>query len=145
MELDIKVTLAPDAIMPEYQTDGASGMDLATPRNGVYVTLESGERARIGTGVSREIPEGYEGQVRPRSGMATNRGLVANFGTIDSDYRGEIGVTLVNISDKQQTICPGDRIAQLVIAPVARAQLIPVAELSQTERGGGGHGSTGTQ
>jgi dUTP pyrophosphatase len=92
------------------------------------------------------IPSGYEGQVRPRSGLALTRGLgmVNSPGTIDSDYRGEVGVILVNLSAEPQTIRRGDRIAQLVVAPVARADVVEVSELDETPRGAGGFGSTGT-
>jgi dUTP pyrophosphatase len=91
------------------------------------------------------VPHGYEMQIRPRSGLSLRQGIVAVFGTIDADYRGEVSVTLVNMSDEMVTIAPGDRIAQAVLAPVVRARLVPVAELSETERGEGGFGSTGTK
>ncbi len=130
--------------LPTYQTDGAAGMDLraalAEP-----VTLGSLERRLIATGLSLEIPEGYEAQVRPRSGLAAKLGVtVLNTpGTIDSDYRGEVGVVLVNLSKEPCTITPGDRIAQLVFAKVERATLVVREELSETSRGAGGYGSTG--
>jgi len=103
------------------------------------------QRVIIPTGIALEIPEGYEGQVRPRSGLALKKGLtVLNApGTIDADYRGEVKVILVNLGEEEVVIERGERIAQLVITPVVRAELIPVEELSSTERGEGGFGSTG--
>ena len=130
--------------MPEYQTEGASGMDL---RACDEVTLEPMDRVLVGTGLHLSIPESFEGQVRPRSGMSYKRGLVSVLGTIDSDYRGEIKVILINLSNERQTIDTGERIAQLVIAPIVRASLNPVDELSQlgdTDRGSDGFGSTGS-
>lgn len=110
------------------------------------VTLQPGERALIPTGIRVAIPAGFEGQVRGRSGNAVRRGLglVNAPGTIDSDYRGEIQVILINWSDQPQTICGGERIAQLVIAPVVRAEVRSVEELDHTDRGTGGFGHTGT-
>jgi dUTP pyrophosphatase len=130
--------------LPEYQTSGAAGMDLraavAEP-----LTLEPGQRRFVPTGLSFAIPEGYEGQVRPRSGLALRHGLsiVNSPGTIDSDYRGEVGIVLVNLGQEPLVIEPLARIAQLVIAPIARAELVPVEVLGQTGRGSGGYGSTG--
>lgn len=130
--------------LPAYQTDGAAGMDvraaIAEP-----ITLGSLERRLVPTGLSLEIPRGFEAQVRPRSGLAAKLGVtVLNTpGTIDSDYRGEVGVVLVNLSKDPCTIQPGDRIAQLVFARVERATLVLQDELSQTARGAGGYGSTG--
>jgi dUTP pyrophosphatase len=130
--------------MPAYQTDGAAGMDvraaLVEP-----LTLGSLERRLVPTGLALEIPHGFEAQVRPRSGLAAKLGVtVLNTpGTIDSDYRGEVGVVLVNLSKDPCTIAPGDRIAQLIFAKVERATLVVQEELSQTTRGDGGYGSTG--
>jgi dUTP pyrophosphatase len=109
------------------------------------VRLAAGERRAVPTGLALAIPPGFEGQVRPRSGLALRRGLtVLNApGTIDADYRGELMVLLVNLDAAEQIIEPGERIAQLVVAPVARAELVEVAELEATERGAGGFGSTG--
>jgi len=125
-------------------TDGAAGMDLASAADGP-ITLAPGQRLGVPTGWSMELPHGYEAQVRPRSGLAARHGVtVANApGTIDSDYRGEIIVLLVNLGQETHTISPGDRVAQMVIAPVARANIEEVAELSQTDRGTGGFGHTG--
>jgi dUTP pyrophosphatase len=119
-------------------------MDLAADVDRV-VTLQPLDRCAIPTGVAIEIPSGFEGQVRPRSGRALRDGLtVANApGTIDSDYRGEIQVIMVNLGRSPVSIEPGDRIAQLVIAPVARATLLEVEVLADTSRGGGGFGHTG--
>lgn len=132
--------------LPRAQTDGAAGMDLvaALPAD-APVTLAPRARAAIPTGLELAIPPGYEGQVRPRSGLAMKHGLtVANApGTIDSDYRGEIKVLLINLGDTPVLIARGERIAQLVIAPVTVADLITVDKLDETTRGIGGFGSTG--
>lgn len=125
-------------------TEGAAGMDLASAAEGP-VRLEPGERTLVPTGWAVELPAGYEAQVRPRSGLARTAGvtLLNAPGTIDSDYRGEILVLLVNLSAIPHDILPGDRIAQLVVAPVTRAQIDEVDELAATERGSGGFGHTG--
>jgi dUTP pyrophosphatase len=125
-------------------SSGAAGLDLASAA-GEPITLEGGARVAIPTGLALEIPSGFEGQVRPRSGLARAFGItLANApGTIDSDYRGEIVVLLVNLGQKAHIIAPGDRIAQLVIAPVVSAVLEEVSELGGTERGSGGFGHTG--
>jgi len=132
--------------LPRAQTDGAAGMDLvaALPED-APVTLAPGARAAVPTGLELAIPRGYEGQVRPRSGLAIKHGLtVVNApGTIDSDYRGEIKVLLINLGDEPVNIARGERIAQLVIAPVTVADLITVEKLDETTRGIGGFGSTG--
>jgi dUTP pyrophosphatase len=117
-------------------------MDLAADIPGP-LTLMPGERACLPSGIAVEVPPGYEGQVRPRSGLARKFGVAAFVGTIDHDYRGEIGVTLVNHGSEAVVIGPGDRIAQLVVAPVVRVELVEVAELGETVRGAGGFGSTG--
>ncbi len=119
-------------------------MDLAADLE-VSLEIDPMGRAAIPTGFALEIPEGFEGQVRPRSGRALEEGLalVNSPGTIDADYRGEIKVLLVNLSDRPIRIQPGDRIAQLVIAPVARAELVEVPDLETSSRGGGGFGHTG--
>jgi dUTP pyrophosphatase len=130
--------------LPRYQTDGAAGLDLhaalAAP-----ITIAPMHRVRVPTGLSMAIPDKFEGQVRPRSGLAAKAGVtVLNApGTIDSDYRGEVQVLLVNLSDAPVTIAPFDRIAQLVIAPVARAEMALYTTLDETTRGAGGYGSTG--
>jgi dUTP pyrophosphatase len=109
------------------------------------ISLAPGQRALVPTGLFIEIPEGYEAQVRPRSGLALKRGLTVlnSPGTIDADYRGEVGVILVNLSQEEQRIEKGERVAQLLFAPVARAELVEVEALGETERGSGGFGSTG--
>jgi dUTP pyrophosphatase len=128
--------------LPRYETAGAAGMDL---RADVPFDLVPGERKLVPTGLALEIPQGYEGQVRPRSGLAVRHGiaLVNSPGTIDSDYRGEVQVVLVNLGQAPVAFARGDRIAQLVIAPVTRASLEVVDDLTATDRGGGGFGSTG--
>jgi len=130
--------------LPRYQTDGSAGMDLHAAIVAPLVVAPLA-RARVGTGLVFAIPASFEGQVRPRSGLAYKSGLtVLNApGTIDSDYRGEVQVLLVNLSDAPVTIAPLDRIAQLVITPVARAELVDVGTLDATARGAGGLGSTG--
>ena len=127
-----------------YETANSAGMDLRAhlPEP---LRLAPGERALVPTGLQLEIPSGYEGQVRPRSGMALKRGLtVLNApGTIDADYRGDVGVILINHSLENQVIEPGDRIAQLVFAPVIRAELNDTDQLRESDRNTGGFGSTG--
>lgn len=133
-----------DRSLPRYQTDGAAGMDLHAVIDD-SMTLAAGERRAVPTGLILEIPSGYEGQIRPRSGLALKHGVtVLNApGTIDSDYRGEVAVILVNHGTEPFTIEHGDRIAQIVFAPVVRAELVEVAKVTGTARGGGGFGSTG--
>ncbi|HET9688009.1 MAG TPA: dUTP diphosphatase [Pseudolabrys sp.] len=133
--------------LPDYQTAGAAGLDLfAAIPDTKPLTLRAGARVLVPTGIAIALPEGYEGQVRPRSGLATRHGLtILNApGTIDADYRGEIQVVLANLGNEDVTITRGMRIAQLVIAPVARAQIVEVASLDETVRGSGGFGSTGS-
>lgn len=134
--------------LPAYATEGSAGADVRAnfpPGQRDGVTLAPGERRLIPTGIALEIPEGYEGQLRPRSGLALRAGLtLANApGTIDSDYRGPLGVILVNIGQEPAKVSHGDRIAQLVVAPVVRAAFRVVGALSDTSRGSGGFGSTG--
>ena len=130
-------------ILPEYATEGSAGMDLRAflPE---MVSLEPGERKLIPTGISIELPEGYEAQVRARSGLALHHGIgmVNGVGTIDRDYRGEIGVLLINLGSEAFSIQNGDRIAQLVISRVERIQWT-TGHLGDTGRGGGGFGHTG--
>jgi len=130
--------------LPEYASTGAAGADLAAGVDDELV-LAPGSRLAIPTGLVLAIPEGFEGQVRPRSGLALRFGItVANApGTVDSDYRGEVKVILVNLGDEPFVVRRGDRIAQLVIAPVVRAGFVELGELSATGRGEGGFGSTG--
>lgn len=137
--------LRPDrASLPTYATAQAAGMDLIAAID-TPITLASLERTAVATGIAIALPEGYEAQVRPRSGLAAKHGVtVVNApGTIDADYRGEIKVLLINLSREPYTIQPGDRIAQMVIAPFSQATLIPVETLEATARGEGGFGSTG--
>ena len=128
--------------LPAYATDGAAGMDVVSAEN---VTLAPGARHAVATGLSMAIPDGYEIQVRPRSGLALKHGIsVPNTpGTIDSDYRGELKVILINLGPEPFAIQRGDRVAQLVLAPVVQAAWDEVADLDATERGEGGFGSTG--
>jgi dUTP pyrophosphatase len=135
-----------DLPLPAYETPGAAGMDLrAAVADDEPVILRPGARAAAPTGLALALPEGFEGQVRPRSGLAARHGVtVLNTpGTIDSDYRGEVKVILINLGEEDFTIRRGDRIAQLVIAPVTRARWAEVATLDETARGDGGFGSTG--
>ncbi|MEX2518780.1 MAG: dUTP diphosphatase [Paracoccaceae bacterium] len=133
---------------PAYATAGAAGADLrasfAPDDRAAGLTLAPGARALVPTGLAMAIPNGFEAQIRPRSGLALRHGLtVANApGTIDSDYRGEVKVLLVNLGDSPVEIAHGDRVAQMVIAPVVQAGFV-VAELDETHRGAGGFGSTG--
>jgi dUTP pyrophosphatase len=130
--------------LPAYATAGAAGADLCSAEIS-DLRLHPGKRAAVATGLVLELPPGYEAQVRPRSGLARRFGVtLANSpGTIDSDYRGEVMVLLINLGDQPVTIARGDRIAQLVIAPVTRAELVEVTELTASQRGSGGFGSTG--
>ena len=134
--------------LPAYETVGAAGMDLraAVPET-TPVTLAPGARLAVPTGMIFEIPDGFEGQVRPRSGLALNHGITClnSPGTIDCDYRGEVKVILANLGAEPFTVTRGMRIAQLVIAPVARAEIVEAGELTESTRGAGGFGSTGTK
>jgi dUTP pyrophosphatase len=136
--------LRSQAVLPRYMTAGAAGMDLSSAADGP-ITLEPGGRAGIPTGWAIELPHGSEGQVRPRSGLAAKHGvtIVNAPGTIDSDYRGELVVLLVNLGREAHVIKPGDRIAQLVVAPVVQAGIEEVDAMSDTTRGAGGFGHTG--
>jgi dUTP pyrophosphatase len=131
-------------MLPRYHSDNAAGMDLAADLDAPF-TLAPLARAAVSTGIAMEIPPGFEGQVRPRSGRAFKEGLalVNSPGTIDADYRGEIKVLLINLGDAPIVINPGDRIAQLIIAPVAQAEVVEVDELDHSSRGDGGFGHTG--
>ncbi|MBT5432420.1 MAG: dUTP diphosphatase [Alphaproteobacteria bacterium] len=131
--------------LPAYATPGSAGMDLrAAIEDGV--ALAPGCHAMLATGLAIALPDGYEAQIRPRSGLAAKHGVTVlnSPGTVDSDYRGEIKVLLINHGREAFTIARGERIAQMVIAPVTQVTLQEVAELDATERGSGGHGSTGT-
>ncbi|MDO8434859.1 MAG: dUTP diphosphatase [Candidatus Binatus sp.] len=130
--------------LPAYQSEHAAGIDLMADIDAPW-NMAPGERRALPTGIAVEIPVGYEGQVRPRSGRALKEGLgvINSPGTIDADYRGEVKVLLVNLGQLPIRIMPGDRIAQLVIAPVVRAEIVEVEELAPTTRGPGGFGHTG--
>lgn len=130
--------------LPQYETTASAGLDLKANIT-ESITLKPLERTLIKTGLFLEIPEGYEAQVRPRSGLAFKNGITVlnSPGTIDADYRGEVGVILVNLSNSEFTINPGDRIAQMVFAKFEQAEWITAEVLSETERGEGGFGSTG--
>ena len=142
--VNVKVGASKGAVIHEYKTAGAAGADLCALLD-APVTIAAGRSALIPTGLFFEIPEGYEIQVRPRSGLAAKNGVtVLNTpGTIDSDYRGEIKVILINLGTEDFTINSGDRIAQMIIAPVTQAKFEITDSLSETARGSGGFGSTG--
>ena len=130
--------------VPEYKTEGAAGMDLCAAIS-EPITLKPLERYLVPTGLKIELEHGYEAQIRPRSGLSIKHGisLINCVGTVDEDYRGEVCVGLINLSDKPYTLSSGERIAQMVIAPVEHAEIVKVDELATTERGAGGFGSTG--
>ena len=132
--------------LPKYESLQAAGLDLRSHID-APLTLQPMERRLIPTGLYIELPDGYEAQVRPRSGLALKRGLTVlnSPGTIDADYRGEIGVILINLSQETQTIEPGERVAQMVIARAEQAELTEVEVLGETERGEGGFGHSGRQ
>ena len=132
------------AQLPTYATEGSAGMDLYAA-NTEPITLAPLERKLVPLGFTMELPSGFEAQIRPRSGMAIKRGITLSncVGTVDEDYRGEVCVGLINLSQEDYTIIAGDRIAQMIIAPVTRALIIETDELAQTARGEGGFGSTG--
>jgi dUTP pyrophosphatase len=143
-KMPIKVVLEAGASLPEYKTEGSSGADLRANLTAA-MTIEPLARAAVPTGVRLELPDGYEAQVRPRSGLALEKGLTClnSPGTIDSDYRGEIKVILVNLGSKPVRIEPCERIAQLVVAGYTKADFRSGAEIAPTGRGEGGFGSTG--
>ncbi len=140
----VRVIASGGARVPEYRSAGAAGADLRALLR-APVRLEPGQRMAIPTGLRLEIAAGHEGQIRPRSGLALERGLTClnSPGTIDSDYRGEILVIMINLGREAVMISDGDRIAQLVVAPVARAEFLSVDSLAETLRGAEGFGSTG--
>ena len=144
--------LDPRAVLPSYQTEAAAGLDLSAclprdPINSEAITIEPMQIVKVPVGIALEIPPGFEGQVRPRSGLSTTHGItVPNApGTIDSDYRGELFVALINLGSKPYEVIHRTRVAQLIIAPVAHADVVEVHTLSNTTRGEGGFGSTGGQ
>jgi dUTP pyrophosphatase len=132
--------------LPRYMTVGAAGMDVMADITDP-VTLAAGGRALIPTGLAVEIPAGFEAQIRPRSGLALRHGLTLlnSPGTIDSDYRGEIMVLIINLGDQPYTVRRGERIAQMIVAPIARAELREVERLAESRRGPGGFGHTGVE
>lgn len=144
--MNIKIINKSNHELPHYETIASAGMDLRANINKT-ITLKPLERTIVKTGLFIELPIGFEAQVRPRSGLAAKKGItVLNApGTVDADYRGEIGVILVNLSSEDFTIENGERVAQLVIAKHERAEWVQVEELSDTSRGTGGFGSTGTK
>lgn len=139
----VPIAVSEDGQLPTYETEGAAGMDLRCTE---AIELEPMERKLVPTGLRIAVPEGYEAQVRPRSGLAVRHGIsmVNTPGTIDSDYRGEIRVVLINLGGEPVRLEKGERIAQLVLCPVARAEWAQVEALPETRRGEGGFGSTGT-
>jgi len=144
--IEIKIVNTSSNALPEYATSGSSGMDIRANLD-VPQTLQPLERTLVPTGVFIEIPQGYEVQIRPRSGLAIKQGITClnTPGTIDADYRGEIKVILINLSQQEQVIQHGDRIAQMVFQKVEQAVWRPVEELESTERNAGGFGHTGKQ
>jgi dUTP pyrophosphatase len=144
MSLTIKMVNKSDNPLPHYATEGAAGMDIRASLNET-ITLKPLERTLVATGLFMELPFGYEAQIRPRSGLAIKQGITClnTPGTIDSDYRGEIMIILINLSQEEQSINNGDRIAQMVIQKIEKAELEPVTILTETERAAGGFGSTG--
>lgn len=143
--MELKV-ISRSGVLPGYATDGASGLDLRAYLD-ESITLVPMERRLISTGIFIQIPEGYEGQVRARSGLAIKHGigLVNSIGTIDSDYRGELKIPMINFGSEEFTVHNGDRVAQLVIAAYERVEPVLVEELDDTERGAGGFGHTGVK
>ena len=135
----LRYKLLADVPPPEYKTAGASGIDLCAAE---YVAIVPGDTRLVMTGLSVELPTGFEGQIRPRSSMSS-RGLLCHLGTIDNDYRGQLAVVVTNLCTRSVAVREGDRIAQLVIAPVERVELVRVERLSETARGAGAFGSTG--
>jgi dUTP pyrophosphatase len=135
-----------DILLPAYETEGSSGMDLRAAVKG-DVVISPGEIRLIPTGMAVSIPLGYEGQIRPRSGLALKNGIgmVNSPGTIDSDYRGEIGIIVINWGQKLFTIRKGDRIAQMIITKIYRAEILDVDDLDTTQRGEGGFGHSGVE
>jgi dUTP pyrophosphatase len=144
--IEVKIINRSNNDLPAYATTGSSGMDIRAFLN-EPVVLQSLERTLIPTGIFIELPEGYEVQVRPRSGLAVKQGITClnTPGTIDADYRGEIKIILINLSGEKQVINPGDRIAQIVVQKVEKAVWRQVEELETTERNAGGFGHTGKQ
>jgi len=144
--VQIKIVNTSSNSLPGYATEGSSGMDVRAAID-TPLTLKSLQRVLVPTGLFVELPTGYEIQVRPRSGMAIKHGITClnTPGTIDSDYRGEIKIILINLSDEEQVINPGDRIAQMIVQKIERAEFEQVKILNETARAAGGFGHTGKQ
>ncbi len=144
MSIPVKIKNLSVFPSPAYATPGAAGMDLKANIQETII-LQPLERQLIPTGIFIELPDGYEAQVRPRSGLALKQGITClnSPGTIDADYRGELKVILINLSDSKQSIHPGDRIAQMVVGPVEKVVWHPVTELNESSRNDGGFGHTG--
>lgn len=144
--IKVEVINGSNYVLPDYATPLSAGLDLRANIT-ESKTIDTLERCLIPTGLKVALPEGYEAQIRPRSGLALKHGITVlnSPGTVDADYRGEIGVILVNLSDKPFTINPGERIAQMVVARHEQAQFIDVDSLSESERGEGGFGHTGVK
>jgi dUTP pyrophosphatase len=144
--IEIKIINKSSNALPEYATTGSSGMDIRANLD-IPQTLQPLERTLIPTGLFIELPQGYEAQIRPRSGLAIKQGITClnTPGTIDADYRGEIKVILINLSQEEQVIHHGDRIAQMVVQTVEQVQWTPVEEIADTVRSAGGFGHTGKQ
>ena len=144
--MEIKVINASRYELPKYETIGSAGLDLRSNEEYI-ISIHPFDRKLIHTGIHIELPQGYEAQIRPRSGLALKKGITVlnSPGTIDSDYRGEIGVILYNSSNEPAVVEPGERIAQMVIEKYERVELIDVNYLNETDRGDGGYGHTGTK
>ena len=142
----IRLPHGSDLALPSYATSQSAGMDLLCAEV-AEISIAPGSRVMIATGIAIQLPDGFEAQVRPRSGLAAKHGVTVlnSPGTIDADYRGEIKVTLINLGDEPVTFARGDRIAQMVIAPVTQATWSEVESLEESDRGSGGFGSTGTK
>ena len=145
--MEVKIVNKSNNSLPAYETVNSAGMDLRAYLPEGPITLKPMQRILVPTGLFMEIPEGYEGQVRPRSGLAIKSGItVLNTpGTIDADYRGEVKIILINLSDADFTINSGDRVAQIIFARCEQMEVVSVETLSETERGAGGFGHTGKQ
>lgn len=145
-KIKVKIINTSGNTLPAYETPSAAGMDVRAAITGP-VTLRPLERTLIPTGLRIQLPQGYECQIRPRSGLALRHGisLVNTPGTVDADYRGEIGIIAINLSSEPYTITPGERIAQMVIKEYVKVEWEPVTRIDETERGDGGFGHTGTE
>ena len=144
--MQLKIINKSNNPLPRYESEQAAGMDIRCNLS-KEVTLQPMERRLLPTGLFIELPQGYEAQIRPRSGLALKRGLTVlnSPGTIDADYRGEVGIILINLSNEPQTIAPGERICQMVIARHEQPEVVEVEVLSDTERGAGGFGHSGVK